>query len=90
MDILKRTLNEYPNRKSNVRILKYKENQELLAARNTGLKSAMGKYIFHCDSDDYVESDMLKRFFEFAEEQHADYIGSDYYVSLIDSSYYKK
>ena len=90
MDILKRTLNEYPNRKSNVRILKHKENQGLPAARNTGLKSATGKYIFHCDSDDYVESDMLKRLFEFAEEQHADYIWSDYYVSLIDGSYYKK
>lgn len=90
MDILMRVLNKYPNKKSCVKILKHIENKGLPAARNTGLKSATGKYIFHCDSDDYVEPDMLQRLFEFAEKQHADYIWSDYYVSLIDGNHYKK
>lgn len=90
MDILMRTLAKYPNRKKYVKILRHKENQGLPAARNTGLKSATGKYIFHCDSDDYMELDMLQKLFEFAEEQHADYIWSDYYILLNDGIHYKK
>ena len=90
IDILMRTLEKYPNRNKYVKVLKHKENKGLPAARNTGLKEATGKYIFHCDSDDYVESDMLKKLFEFAEEKNADYIWSDYYVSLNDGSRYKE
>ena len=90
IDILMRTLEKYPNRNKYVKVLKHKENKGLPAARNTGLKEATGKYIFHCDSDDYVESDMLKKLCEFAEEKNADYIWSDYYVSLNDGSRYKE
>lgn len=42
------------------KILHHKDNQGLPAARNTGLEVSEGEYIFHCDSDDYVEPDMLE------------------------------
>ena len=56
IEVLERCLTLYPNRKSV--ILHHAQNQGLPAARNTGLQVASGKYIFHCDSDDYVEQDM--------------------------------
>lgn len=55
LDILKKVLSEYPERKEQVSILHHEKNKGLPAARNTGFAAARGKYIYHCDSDDYLE-----------------------------------
>ena len=82
IDILESILNCYPNRQTDVKILTHTENQGLPAARNTGLKQASGKYIFHCDSDDYIDSSMLEEMYECAEETNADIVWSDWYLSM--------
>lgn len=63
IQILQKVLADYPNRRDNVRILTHAENKGLPAARNTGLAVATGEYIFHCDSDDFVEPDMLEQLY---------------------------
>lgn len=41
-----------------IKIIEHEQNKGLSAARNTGIKSAKGKYIVFFDPDDFVEPDM--------------------------------
>lgn len=76
---------EYPERKHQVKIIEHKKNQGLAAARKTGIKEAKGKYIIHCDSDDWVEPDMYKKMYDTGEADDADIIICDYYVNYLNS-----
>lgn len=90
IQILQKVLADYPNRRDNVRILTHAENKGLPAARNTGLAVAQGKYIFHCDSDDFVEPDMLEQLYGKAIECDADIVWCDWYLTFENSERYMK
>lgn len=49
-------------------------NMGLSGARNTGLDNASGKYIFFCDSDDYIEPDALEKMLFKLKRDHADIV----------------
>lgn len=50
---------QYADKHSNITLIE-QENQGLSGARNTGIKLAKGEYIQFVDSDDYLESNVLK------------------------------
>ena len=82
IDILKECIERYPERMDRVVILTHEQNQGLPAARNTGLALASGEYIFHCDSDDFVEKDMLEEMYNVAKAKDADMVYCDFYLSF--------
>lgn len=82
IDILRSCIERYPERKDQVVILTHEHNQGLPAARNTGLAVATGEYVFHCDSDDFVEKDMLEEMYKAAKEKDADMVYCDFYLSF--------
>ena len=82
MEVLHRTLADYPDRRQQVRILTHEQNKGLPAARNTGLAVATGEYIFHCDSDDFVEHEMLEEMYQAAKKADADMVWSDWILSF--------
>ena len=82
IDIVKACIERYPERKEQVRILVHEQNQGLPAARNTGLAEATGEYVFHCDSDDFVEREMLEEMYNAAKTQDADVVYCDFYLSF--------
>lgn len=90
MNILKKCIEKYPQRKSQIRILTHEVNKGLPAARNTGLAVATGEYIFHCDSDDYVEPDMLETLYHAAKEKEADIVWCDWFLSFEKNERYMK
>lgn len=61
IEILKHVLEQYPGRKSQVRIVRHEVNKGLLEARQTAIGVASGDYIIHCDSDDGVDPDLYER-----------------------------
>lgn len=60
ISILKRVLNDYPNRIGSVRIIRHRRNSGLAVARNTCVNSASGDYIIHVDSDDWLEKNTVE------------------------------
>lgn len=80
MDIVRDIIKEYPQR--NVRILTHPVNKGLPAARNTGLEAAAGEYIYHCDSDDWVEPTILEKLCNAAVSNEADFVYCDFFLSF--------
>lgn len=82
IEILKACIERYPECKSQVSILTHEQNQGLPAARNTGLAVASGEYVFHCDSDDFVEKNMLEDMYNVANNMNADLVYCDFYLTF--------
>lgn len=68
---------EYAETHSNI-VLINQENQGLSGARNTGIKLAQGKYIQFVDSDDYLESNVLKTLVDKMESDNLDVLRFNY------------
>ena len=90
LNVLKKVLLKYPERRKQVTILHHKSNKGLPAARNTGLAVAKGKYIYHCDSDDYLGKNALEILYRKAEENDSDIVYGDFYEIMADGNRYKK
>lgn len=90
MELLEKCLEQYPARKSRTKLLHHPVNKGLPAARNTGLDVATGEYIFHCDSDDYLEPDALESMYREAKAQDADIVWTDWYLSFQKNERYMK
>lgn len=80
--ILQRIMAEYPDRAKQSRIIAHEFNRGLPSARNTGLEAAIGEYIFHCDSDDYVEREMLAEMYAKAKHTDAEIVWCDWILSF--------
>lgn len=77
--VLRRIIEDYPERKPCVRIVSHEQNKGLAIARRTGLNTACGEYIAFCDSDDWVDSYMYEKLVTKAETDNADIVFSDYW-----------
>lgn len=82
ISLVKETVAKYPDRIPQVKILAHGVNKGLPAARNTGMAEACGEYIYHCDSDDWVEKDMLEKMYDTAKTNGADIVYCDFYISF--------
>ncbi|MDF2514761.1 MAG: hypothetical protein K0R59_57 [Sphingobacterium sp.] len=86
IEILNMLITQYPMRAPFVHIVCHEENKGLPSARNTGLQHATGKYVLHCDSDDWTHTELVECLVREAEEKEADIVFCDFYNVYIDKT----
>lgn len=70
---------EYSERNPNFRLVN-RENGGLSAARNTGLESAQGKYVYFLDSDDFLADNAMELLYSKAESEDLDQVRFSAYI----------
>ena len=78
-------LEEYHNKDNRFIIIK-QQHKNAGAARNTGLKTATGDYIYFLDSDDYFKPEMFEEMLNIAEHFNADIVVCNAEKKLADGS----
>ena len=74
IEILKTTLENYPQRKVQTKILTMSKNSGLPAVRKYGVQHATGEYIIHCDSDDWIDINAYEMLYEKASSGNYDIV----------------
>ena len=72
---------QYARLKDNIKIIRHDVNKGVPAVRRTGLEASSGDYIYQCDSDDWLDKDMLRILWEKAVEGGYDMVECNFYVS---------
>ena len=75
---------EYAQKDSRIKIINFKKNQGVSAARNSGMKIAKGEYIGFCDTDDYVDLDFYEKLYALTKNKDADIVKGN--VKVLDSN----
>lgn len=87
VDILQRVIADYPDRRNKVSVIHHECNKGLPSARNTAVKACHGDFVFHVDSDDWVEKDAVELMVRKQVETGADIITArayDHYDDRIE------
>ncbi len=79
MKILCRVLEDYPDRKMQVKILHNKTNRGASLTRRAGLGACTGEYIICVDADDYVAPNYLEMLYDKAVKEKADIVWCDFF-----------
>lgn len=58
--ILEKVIEDYPEREKNTRIITHPTNKGLRAARNTAVDACKGTFVYHVDSDDWLEHNAIE------------------------------
>ena len=74
IEILEDVVARSPKRRSQVRILQHKNNKGISAARNTAVAAAVGMYMLHVDSDDYIAKEAIEKLVYAAQTSKADIV----------------
>ena len=82
IELIKKVLEEYPNRITQTLIIDRKDNHGVAYTRQEGLDNATGEYVIHCDSDDWVETSMYESLYQQALNNNADVVCCGYLVEF--------
>lgn len=72
----------YEKKDSRIKVI-HQTNRGVAEARNKGLEIAQGTYIYFCDPDDYIESNLLEDNFNLMEKYSANMVVFGYYNEKI-------
>lgn len=69
----------YSHLKDKIKIVRHERNRGVPAVRRTGVEASSGDYIYFCDSDDWLDREMLRKLWEKAVEGDYDLVECSYY-----------
>jgi len=78
MAIMQEVLEEYPERKAQVRVFQMPHNSGQAKVRMQGIALATGDYVIHCDSDDEVDTDAYRQMYEKAIADKLDIVSCNF------------
>jgi glycosyltransferase involved in cell wall biosynthesis len=81
--VIRRTLEEYPNRNGQVRFVEHETNKGIVETRKDGFYAATGEFVIFIDGDDYVEPQMAELMYAKATETGADLVVCDYLLQEV-------
>lgn len=70
---------EYARKDNRIKVL-HKDHSGVSDTRQMGIVNVTGDYVIHCDSDDWMEPDMLETLYKNAQESDADLVVCDYWA----------
>lgn len=79
MEIIERTLIEYPMRREQYNRIDHSENSGIAVVRNTLLQRATGDYFIFIDSDDWIDRSMIQQLVEKVERDDSEIAICQYY-----------
>jgi glycosyltransferase involved in cell wall biosynthesis len=82
MEILSRVINDYPERRAQIKIINNSSNCGTLATRLSGIRISTGDYFLCCDSDDWMDLDAVEKIYREATKTSADIIGYNYVMEF--------
>lgn len=74
IDVVKRVLEEYPERQTQVKFLRNATNSGQTLSRMAAFEAAQGDYVICCDSDDWVDKDLYAQMLAKAEAEKLDIV----------------
>ena len=80
IEVLNSVLHRYPNRAPQVKIITHENNLGQAQTRRTGIMSATGNYLIHCDSDDWVDVNLYEMMYLSAISNDSDIVVCDFHV----------
>lgn len=82
--VLRKVINDYPERSDAIRIFHHDRNRGLAASRNTALDNATGEFVCAVDSDDWLELDAIEKLVKKQIESSADIVSGNMIMHTID------
>jgi glycoside transferase family 2 len=78
---LRRTIEEFPDRCDNIKIITNEQNLGSATSRNIGLDTAQGEYVMFSDSDDWISMDYVESMVRQIDSGSYDIVYCDYFES---------
>lgn len=90
LEIAQHCIDSLKRKDISVKIIRHAQNKGLPSTRNSGLSKVSGKYVFHFDSDDYADAEMLETLVDEAELKQADIVWCDWYLTTSNGDRYMR
>lgn len=85
IEILLNSLQAHPNFKEKSKLINQSSNKGLASARYRGIIESSGEYVYHIDSDDWIEPNAIESLVQAAIDEGADMCVGDFFIN-----YYNK